>query len=173
MVSIELIAEAALAGISLPQLFEPTAAKGEADRPATGNWRSRGENSSVANGAEADSPSALPLRDGTPVVEATAATMATDQSTEQNTKTAAPLLEEAHMTEVNQLEAALSEMGMKMLSLFKRWDKDEDGTISRSEFRKVLPELGIIVKRPVANALFARWDRDDSGEVQHRAVTSD
>ena len=50
-----------------------------------------------------------------------------------------------------------------MIDLFRQWDDNGDGMISKKEFRKVLPMLGADVSKEESNALFDSFDLDGSG----------
>ena len=42
-----------------------------------------------------------------------------------------------------QLRDILSKNGVRVVDLFREWDEDGDGTISKKEFRKAMPLLGL------------------------------
>ena len=52
-----------------------------------------------------------------------------------------------------------------MIDLFKEWDEDSDGTVSKAEFRKAMPILGLAVPRREVDELFDSWDLDGSGAL--------
>lgn len=54
-----------------------------------------------------------------------------------------------------------------VVEIFRQWDDDDNGTISREEFRKALPLLGIVVEREEASALFDMLDEDGSGSIDY------
>ena len=56
-----------------------------------------------------------------------------------------------------------------MVDLFKKWDRDGDGSISKAEFRRAMPMLGLTGHTPQeVDALFATFDPDGSGECQQQ-----
>ena len=61
-----------------------------------------------------------------------------------------------------QLRAALMHNFSRVVDLFRDWDDDRNGTVSRKEFRMVLPVLGLSVPRSEADALFSSIDVDGS-----------
>ena len=46
-----------------------------------------------------------------------------------------------------------------------RWDDNDDGFISRKEFRKVLPAMGVPTERKAADALFDAMDPEREGRI--------
>lgn len=59
----------------------------------------------------------------------------------------------------------------KVIALFKEWDRDGDGSISRYEFRKALPQLGLTgFTNAEIDALFDSYDPDGSGELSFREL---
>ena len=64
-----------------------------------------------------------------------------------------------------QLREALSANAVRVVDLFKEWDTDGDGTVSKKEFRKAIPALGLDVPRAEIDALFDQFDPDGSGDI--------
>ena len=64
------------------------------------------------------------------------------------------LEEESDLTVAQQLKLALSKNAGRVIDLFREWDTDGDGTVSRKEFRKALPALGLGV-RPRASLILS------------------
>ena len=64
-----------------------------------------------------------------------------------------------------QLAGALRENATRVLDLFRSWDADGDGQVSRAEFHKAMPALGLEVPKKVIDDLFSEWDRDGGGEI--------
>jgi len=55
---------------------------------------------------------------------------------------------------------------LRVLDLFREWDQDEDGVISRAEFRSALPLLGLMLStREDADKLFDFFDANHDGEI--------
>ena len=52
-----------------------------------------------------------------------------------------------------QLHKIIMEHSVKLIDLFREWDDDGDGNVSKLEFRRSLPMLGLKVERHVAEAL--------------------
>ena len=59
----------------------------------------------------------------------------------------------------------LSEQGVRVIDLFRSWDEDESGTVSKKEFRRAMPLLGLDVPKKEIDRLFDSWDPDRSGEI--------
>ena len=57
-----------------------------------------------------------------------------------------------------------------MIDLFREWDANGDGTITKKELRAAMPKLGIDVPKKVIDDLFDSWDPDGSGEVRRSAL---
>ena len=55
----------------------------------------------------------------------------------------------------------------RVIDLFREWDDDEDGLVSRLEFRRALPMLGLKVEKTVAEELFNTFDDDKSGQISY------
>lgn len=64
-----------------------------------------------------------------------------------------------------QLKEALSTFGVRIISLFRLWDTDEDGVISAREFEDGLRTLGLEVPSTCIQKLFSSWDDDGSGHL--------
>ena len=52
-----------------------------------------------------------------------------------------------------------------MLDLFRSWDADGDGVVTRPEFHKAMKELGLEVAKQYIDELFSSWDYDGGGEL--------
>ena len=55
---------------------------------------------------------------------------------------------------------------VRVIDLFREWDDDASGAVSRKEFRKAMQELGCEIERKHIDALFDEWDPDKSGSLQ-------
>merc|ERR1740133_899303 len=53
-----------------------------------------------------------------------------------------------------QLRHVLTSNAVRVIDLFREWDEDGDGTVSKKEFRKAMPMLGLEVSKQDINALF-------------------
>ncbi|MEC8552532.1 MAG: EF-hand domain-containing protein, partial [Pseudomonadota bacterium] len=56
----------------------------------------------------------------------------------------------------DQLNAILTEHSVKLIDLFREWDADGDGEVSKKEFRKAMPMLGLEARRRPPRPLPAR-----------------
>ena len=64
-----------------------------------------------------------------------------------------------------QLRDILSKNGVRVVDLFREWDEDGDGTISKKEFRKAIPLIVLDVPKAAVDQLFDEWDPDQSGMI--------
>merc|ERR1719272_1223165 len=65
----------------------------------------------------------------------------------------------------SELVELLSANAARVIDLFREWDEDGDGRVSKKEFRRALPLLGLQVPREEVDALFDSWDPDGSGSL--------
>jgi len=70
-----------------------------------------------------------------------------------------------------QLASALRANSGRVLDLFRDWDKDGDGEVSRDEFRRAMPLLGLEVPIQDIDALFTAWDKDGGGALSLAELT--
>ena len=70
-----------------------------------------------------------------------------------------------------QLRSVLSSNAVRVIDLFREWDEDENGTVSKKEFRKAMPMLGLDVPVEDVDALFDTWDPDGSGMLELKELT--
>ena len=54
--------------------------------------------------------------------------------------------------------------------LTSRRDTDEDGTVSKKEFRRALPLLGLSAEKASADALYDSFDPDRSGSIDYKEL---
>ena len=66
-----------------------------------------------------------------------------------------------------QLRNALQKNLARVIDLFRDWDDNQDGSISKVEFRRAMPLLGLKVDRADADALFDSFEGDQSGSVDY------
>ena len=71
---------------------------------------------------------------------------------------------------VEQLRAALTVSFGRVADLFRDMDEDQNGLVSKREFRMVLPVLGLKVSRDEADQFFDSIDEDASGEIDYREL---
>ena len=64
-----------------------------------------------------------------------------------------------------QLKAALSKNSVRIISLFKSWDNDGDGTISLEELETGLRTLGLDVPAAYIDEIYTSWDIDGNGTL--------
>ena len=64
-----------------------------------------------------------------------------------------------------QLAAALRKGSARVLDLFRQWDTDGDGEVSKQEFLKAMPKLGFDVDKKDIEKLFDEWDTDGGGSL--------
>ena len=66
-----------------------------------------------------------------------------------------------------QLLEILHANASRLVDLFREWDEDGDGQVSRAEFRRAFAALGGDVPRGELNAIFDSLDADGSGFVEY------
>ena len=69
-----------------------------------------------------------------------------------------------------QLREALVQNAARVIDLFREWDEDGDGQISKKEFEDAMPMLGLDVDVSVVDSLFDEFDCDASGEITFREL---
>ena len=69
-----------------------------------------------------------------------------------------------------QLRDALAGEANRVIDLFRSWDENNDGFLSREEFRRALPMLGISVPRGVQgiDEMFEAFDGNGNGRITFR-----
>ena len=68
------------------------------------------------------------------------------------------------------LRDALVEQATRVIDLFKSWDDNGDGQITKAEFLRALPELGLWADRSEVDELFDAFDYDRSGSITFREL---
>ena len=68
------------------------------------------------------------------------------------------------------LRDALDANLARAVDLFREWDDDASGTVSRREFRRALALLGVKCERSAADALFDQLDFDGSGKLEYTEI---
>ena len=69
-----------------------------------------------------------------------------------------------------QLADALRKNSARVIDLFRSWDENGDGEVSRAEFQKAMPALGLEVPKKDINDLFDSWDKDGGGALGLREL---
>jgi hypothetical protein len=70
-----------------------------------------------------------------------------------------------------QIAAALRRNAGKVLDLFRAWDANGDGEVSKKEFRKAMPTIGLDVPVQEVDALFDSWDQDGGGVLNFKELS--
>jgi len=72
-----------------------------------------------------------------------------------------------------QLGMALKKNAARVIDLFRQWDTDGDGEVSRKEFHKAIPALGIDdMSKDDIDSLFDEWDADGGGSLDFKELSS-
>jgi len=69
-----------------------------------------------------------------------------------------------------QLKIALSKNAGRVIDLFREWDADGDGQVSKKEFRKAMPLLGFDASKEVIDTLFDEYDDDGAGSIGYKEL---
>ena len=69
-----------------------------------------------------------------------------------------------------QLAEALRSNAARVLDLFRSWDANGDGEVSRAEFHKAVPALGLEVPKADVEELFNSWDKDGGGSLAYKEL---
>ena len=64
-----------------------------------------------------------------------------------------------------QLRDILSKNAVRVVDLFREWDEDGNGSVSKKEFRKAMPLLGFDAPRAVVDEVFDSFDPDGGGAI--------
>ena len=71
----------------------------------------------------------------------------------------------------DQLRDALSKNLARVIDLFRDWDDNGDGCVSKAEFRRAMPMLGLQVAAADADALFDSFDADKGGTLEYGEIS--
>ena len=69
-----------------------------------------------------------------------------------------------------QLADALKKGAGKVIDLFREWDEDGDGEVTRKEFHAAMPKLGLDVPKEAIDELFSSWDNDGGGALDFKEL---
>jgi len=59
---------------------------------------------------------------------------------------------------------------MRVMDLFREWDDNGDGQITKDEFKKAIPKLGLTCPMDAVDALFDEFDLDRGGTITFREL---
>ena len=122
-----------------------------------------------------------PRRGGTPRKSTTEKKAASKRGSARKSKTApkkANLLGHDHLDPSSdvplqeQLKQLISTHAVRILDLFRAWDLNSDGKISKKEFKKAFVELGLDQPEHQAEieTLFASFDKDSNGSIDQKEL---
>ena len=67
----------------------------------------------------------------------------------------------------DELKKALRANAVRVIDLFRDWDEDGSGTVSKAEFFKIMPVLGVDAPKKVVSQVFDEFDEDGSGSIEY------
>jgi hypothetical protein len=70
----------------------------------------------------------------------------------------------------DQLADVLKSQSTRVMDLFRSWDRDGDGEVSKAEFENAFPALGIDVPKQDVYELFNLWDSDGGGKLNYKEL---
>ena len=68
------------------------------------------------------------------------------------------------------LAVALHASSARIVDVFRQWDSDGSGTVSKKEFRKAVTSMGLTATPGEADALYDLFDPDKSGAIDYREM---
>ena len=68
------------------------------------------------------------------------------------------------------LRQSLGQNHAQLVRLFREWDEDGDGSVSRQEFRRAMPMLGLRASRAEIDDIFDSLDQDGSGTIEYHEL---
>ena len=68
------------------------------------------------------------------------------------------------------LAVALHASSARIVDVFRQWDSDGSGTVSKKEFRKAVSAMGLVATPGEADALYDLFDPDKSGAIDYREM---
>ena len=73
---------------------------------------------------------------------------------------------DGHSCGGSQIADALTKNAVRVIDLFREWDDDDSGTVTRKEFHKAMGQFGLDVPPEEVDKLFDEWDPDKSGVLE-------
>ena len=74
--------------------------------------------------------------------------------------------EDSDQSIAEQLRGALSATGARVIDLFREWDTDGDGKVTRAEFHRAMGLLRFSAPKAEIDVVFSSWDPDGSGVLE-------
>jgi Ca2+-binding EF-hand superfamily protein len=74
--------------------------------------------------------------------------------------------EASDLSVAEQLRDALSKAAVRVIDLFREWDDDDSGTVSKEEFRRGMTQMGLKAATEEVDKVFDAFDPDRSGSVE-------
>jgi len=81
------------------------------------------------------------------------------------------LVSSADKSATQQLAEVLAANRVRIIDLFRSWDEDGDGLISKKEFGRAMGVLGFDAPKAAVDGLFGEWDKDGSGVLEFKELT--
>ena len=69
-----------------------------------------------------------------------------------------------------QIMASLQKNQVRVMDLFREWDENGDGEITKKEFCQAMPRLGIEAPRKDIELLFDSFDPDGGGSIEYNEL---
>ena len=66
---------------------------------------------------------------------------------------------------IEQIRMTLRKNAARVIDMFREWDINNDGQVSKEEFRRAMPLLGLDVPTSEVDRLFDEFDKDGGGEI--------
>ena len=79
--------------------------------------------------------------------------------------------EASDLSVAEQLRDALSKAAVRVIDLFREWDDDDSGTVSKEEFRRGMIQMGLKAAAEEVDKVFDAFDPDGSGSVELKEIS--
>ena len=79
--------------------------------------------------------------------------------------------EASDLSVAEQLRDALSKAAVRVIDLFREWDDDDSGTVSKEEFRRGMIQMGLKAAAEEVDKVFDAFDPDGSGSVELKELS--